>query len=109
MNGPNLLGLAGAIIAGYAYIPQITHLIKEKCSAGISRRAFALWLVASILITINAVYIHSVVFTVLGLIQIAATATICVFSLKFEGQTCDFHAELARQENRRLKSRQTKG
>lgn len=93
MNGPDLLGLAGAIIAGYAYIPQITHLVKEKCSAGISRRAFALWLVASILITINAIYIHSVVFIVLGLIQITATAIICVFSLKYEGRICAYHAE----------------
>jgi uncharacterized protein with PQ loop repeat len=42
MDGPSLIGLTGALIAGYAYLPQIRHLTKEHCSAGISRNAFAL-------------------------------------------------------------------
>jgi uncharacterized protein with PQ loop repeat len=95
MNGPNMLGLAGALIAGYAYFPQIRHLISERCAAGISRRAFALWFVASLLITINAIYIHSVVFIFLGCIQIVSTAIIYIFSSKYSGQVCEFHAAQA--------------
>jgi hypothetical protein len=34
-----LIGLNGASLAGYAHLPQITHLIRQQCSAGISRRA----------------------------------------------------------------------
>lgn len=92
MDGPNLIGLTGALIAGYAYLPQITHLIKERCSAGISRSAYSLWLVSSVLVTINAVYIHSVVFIVLGVVQIFATATVFAYSTKYKGQVCQFHA-----------------
>jgi uncharacterized protein with PQ loop repeat len=62
MDMPDLIGLTGAVIAGYAYVPQITHLIKERCSAGISRRAFALWFLSSLLVTINALFIQSAVF-----------------------------------------------
>lgn len=91
MNGPNMLGLTGALIAGYAYVPQITHLIKERCSAGISRGAFALWFISSILVTVNAVFIQSVVFIVLGAVQISATAIIYTFSTKYSGQVCPFH------------------
>ena len=91
MNGPNLIGLTGAIIGGYAYVPQITHLVKEHCSAGISRGAFALWLVSSLLVTVNAIFIHSVVFTVLGAIQIGATGTIYYFSTRYRGQVCPSH------------------
>jgi hypothetical protein len=32
-----LIGLSGASLAGYAYLPQIRHLVCERCSAGIRR------------------------------------------------------------------------
>jgi uncharacterized protein with PQ loop repeat len=95
MNLPNLLGLSGAIIAGAAYIPQITHLIKEQCTAGLSRGAFALWLLSSILITINAVYINSIVFMVLGGMQVLATTIIFAFTGLYRGQVCLYHAPRA--------------
>ena len=94
MNGPNLIGLSGALIAGYAYLPQIRHLIKEQCSAGISRSAFTLWLLSSVLVTINAIYIKSVVFIVLGAIQICSTAIVCLYSTKYKDQVCPFHSHL---------------
>ena len=91
MNGPNLIGLAGALISGYAYLPQIIHLIRQHCSAGLSRHAFALWFIASVLITINAIFIHALVFIVLGVIQTLATAVIFIYSTKYQGQVCLFH------------------
>jgi hypothetical protein len=92
MNGPNLLGLTGAIIAGSAYVPQIKHLIQERCSAGISRSAFALWFLSSVLVTVNAVYIKAVVFIILGTVQILSTAIIFAYSTRYKGQVCPFHA-----------------
>ena len=94
MDGPNLIGLTGALIAGFAYLPQIKHLIKEQCSAGISRSAYVLWLISSLLITVNAFYIHSVVFKVLGIIQICSTAAIYIFSTKYKNKVCLFHSNL---------------
>jgi uncharacterized protein with PQ loop repeat len=87
-----LIGLSGASLAGYAYLPQITHLIREQCSAGISRRAFALWLAASILMTIHAVLLPALVFIVLGGIQIGAISTILVYSARYRGLVCPVHA-----------------
>lgn len=92
MHGPNLIGLSGALIAGYAYIPQITHLIKEHCSAGISRSAFALWLLSSVLITINAIYIKAMVFIILGFIQIVSTGLIFIVSTRYKDRLCEYHA-----------------
>jgi len=40
-------GLAGAGLAGAAYVPQISHLTRARYSAGISRLAFEVWLLAS--------------------------------------------------------------
>jgi uncharacterized protein with PQ loop repeat len=92
MDIPNVIGLMGAVIAGYAYLPQIKHLVQEHCSAGISRRAFALWFLSSVLITVNAVFIHSLVFTALGMVQISATGVIYVFSTCYQGHVCAYHA-----------------
>lgn len=88
----NMVGLGGALLAGYAYLPQITHLFKERCTAGISRRAFSLWLVSSVMLAINAIYIRAAVFIVLGVIQVFATATIIYLSTKYKGGVCEFHA-----------------
>jgi uncharacterized protein with PQ loop repeat len=87
-----LIGLTGASLAGYAYLPQISHLISQKCSAGISRRAFALWFVASILMTIHAVLLPALVFIVLGIVQIGAISTILFYSARYRGMVCPFHA-----------------
>jgi uncharacterized protein with PQ loop repeat len=87
-----LLGLSGASLAGYAYLPQISHLIRERCSAGISRRAFTLWLAASVLMTVHAVLLPAMVFIVLGVIQIAAITTILVYSARYRGLVCPTHA-----------------
>jgi hypothetical protein len=39
-----------------AYVPQVVHLGKEHCSAGVSRRAWAMWLVSSLLVGTLAVH-----------------------------------------------------
>ena len=91
MSGSELIGLAGAALAGYAYLPQITHLIRERCSSGLSERAFALWLVASLLMTVHAVTIRAVVFIVLGILQVAASGVIAFDCRRYRGRACPSH------------------
>ncbi len=91
MNIPSIIGMCGALIAAYAYLPQIRHLVKAHCSAGISGRAYALWFVSSILVTINAFSIDSLVFILLGLVQIVATGIIYIFSRRYTGFVCPYH------------------
>lgn len=96
MSFSELLGLTGAALAAYAYLPQITHLVRERCSAGLSERAFVLWLVSSVLMTTHAVGIGSPVFIVLGAQQIMATSVIAFFCHRYRGQACPSHGEVAR-------------
>ena len=79
-----IAGFAGAGLAGAAYVPQVSHLIRDRCAAGISRLAFAVWLLASVLTTARAVAIHAGVFIVLGGIQIVATALIVVCAARYK-------------------------
>jgi hypothetical protein len=84
-------GYAGAGLAGAAYLPQISHLVRARCSAGVSRLAFGVWLVASVLVTARAVAIGDGVFIVLGGIQIVATALIVACAARYLGRPCPVH------------------
>jgi hypothetical protein len=56
----------------------MSHLVRAHCAAGLSRLAFAVWLLASVLTTARAIAIGTCVFIAVGGIQIAATALILV-------------------------------
>jgi hypothetical protein len=86
-----LAGFAGAGIAGAAYLPQIWHLVRAHCSAGLSKVAFGAWLAASALIMTNAIAIHAGAFILLGSIQLVATALILAFSIRYEHSYCSAH------------------
>jgi len=83
-----IAGFAGAGLAGAAYVPQISRLIRARCSAGISRLAFEVWLLASLLTTARAIAIHAGVFIVLGGIQIVATALIMLYATRYKDTPC---------------------
>ena len=91
MTVSEVLGFSGAALSGYAYLPQIMHLIKERCSAGLSERAFMLWMVASGLMTFHALTIGAPVFVVLGLLQIVSTALIAYYGHRYRGLVCPSH------------------
>jgi len=91
MTITEIAGFAGAGLAGAAYVPQISHLIRARCSAGISRLAFAAWLLSSVLITARAIAIGAEVFIVLGGIQIVATALIMLYAVRYKDTPCPSH------------------
>ena len=91
MTITEIAGFAGAGLAGAAYVPQISHLIRARCSAGISRLAFAVWLLASVLVTVRAVAIGAGVFIVLGGIQIVATTLIVLCAARYKDTRCPSH------------------
>jgi uncharacterized protein with PQ loop repeat len=91
MTITEIAGFAGAGLAGAAYVPQISHLIRARCSAGISRLAFAAWLLSSVLITARAIAIGADVFVVLGGIQIVATALIMLYAVRYKDTPCPSH------------------
>lgn len=103
LRATELAGFIGAGLAGAAYVPQISHLIRAHCSAGISRLAFGVWLAASLLVTTHAVAIRAVVFVALGVIQIGATVLVLIYSTKYANSYCTIHVP------RRLESEPASG
>jgi len=91
LTATEIAGFVGAGLAGAAYVPQISHLIRARCSAGISRLAFAIWLLASVLTTARAIAIHAGVFITLGGIQIVATALIMLYAARYKDTPCPSH------------------
>jgi uncharacterized protein with PQ loop repeat len=81
----------GLVIAGY--LPQIIHLIRERCTAGISVLAFSVWCVASFLFLIHATMIRDAVFIGVQAVNLVAGGLIIWFAKKHEGQVCPFHRE----------------
>jgi uncharacterized protein with PQ loop repeat len=95
-----MLGFLGTGIVAAAYIPQIHHLVREHCSAGISINAYALWCVASILFLIHAAMIRDVVFVFVQTVNLMAILAIVICVKKYERQTCLTHLHEARTKQR---------
>jgi hypothetical protein len=92
LTATQIAAFVGVGLAGAAYVPQIWHLVRVHCSAGISRPAFALWLGASLLVTTHAIATGAVVFTLLGGVQIVAITVILVYAAKYASSYCLGHA-----------------
>jgi uncharacterized protein with PQ loop repeat len=91
MDVTEVLGMVGALIAVAAYFPQVTHLIRERCTAGLSRAAFSLWFLSSFLITIHALSIKDTVFISLGVAQLVLIAVILYYCTRYKGMVCPTH------------------
>jgi PQ loop repeat len=92
LTATQIAAFVGVGLAGAAYVPQIWHLVRVHCSAGISRSAFALWLGASLLVTTHAIATGAVVFILLGGVQVVAITVILVYATKYASSYCLGHA-----------------
>ena len=88
----SVIGYVGTGLVIGAYAPQIWHLWTERCSAGISGRAYALWVLASALFLGHSIIIGDAVFMVTQLVNIVALAIILVLARRFRNQICAAHA-----------------
>lgn len=86
-----ILGFIGSGLVVCAYIPQIRHLIKEHCSAGISRYAYVLWFVAGAFLLAHAVMIKDQVFIFLQTVNTLFTGIILVFAERYRYGLCPSH------------------
>jgi len=83
-----LLGFLGTLLIVIAYVPQIRHILKEHCSGGVSRRAWLLWLAASILILTYALSTQDNVFILLQFVNIIAIVIILFLIRSYHAQVC---------------------
>jgi uncharacterized protein with PQ loop repeat len=86
-----VLGIMGIAISVTAYVPQVVHLWREQCSAGISGRAWAMWLASGLLIGTLAVHRRDPVFILLQVANLTSTAAVLFLSWRYRGMVCDAH------------------
>ena len=91
MTSTQILGFVATGLVIVGYIPQIVHLIKEHCTAGISISAFSLWYMASLFFLIHAVMIGDAVFIGAQTVNLLAGGLIVGFCKRYEGEVCPFH------------------
>jgi uncharacterized protein with PQ loop repeat len=85
------VGFAGIALCILGYLPQVIHLIKERCSAGLSAGAYCTWGVAAVLLLSYAISRRDPVFIVLQTYHAGATALICYLCIRYKGHLCEEH------------------
>lgn len=93
-----ILGMVGVGLSVVAYLPQVLHLAGEHCSAGISIRAWSMWLVSSLLVGSLAVYRGDFVFISVAASSLLSSAAILFLARRYQGMSCDTHRSLAPTE-----------
>jgi lipid-A-disaccharide synthase-like uncharacterized protein len=86
-----ILGGVGIVISMLAYLPQVVRLAKEHCSAGVSSRAWMMWLLSSVLIGALALHRHDIVFVLLQVSSLVSAAVILVLAHRYSGLVCAAH------------------
>ena len=87
-----MIGYLGIAVSAIAYLPQITHLAKAHCSAGVSTRAWGLWMLSGLFIGAQAVKSGNPVFVALQAMNLAASFAIFLLGKRYYGQVCPLHA-----------------
>ena len=85
------LAFAAITLSVLAYLPQVTHLIKEHCSAGRSPKAYCMWVVSAVLLLTYSIAKKDPVFISLQGYQAGAGALIFYYCLRYKGQLCEDH------------------
>ena len=93
-----LLGVAGIVISVLAYLPQVVHLARQHCSAGVSGRAWSMWLASSIMVGALALHRHDPVFILLQVSTLLSAAVIVVLVHRYRGMLCATHALAAQKQ-----------
>lgn len=95
------IGFVAVALSVVGYLPQIVHLIKERCSAGLSVGAYCTWGIASVMLLLYAISRQDLVFMILQTYNLGATGLIFFFCLRYKGNFCETHggkAKVPRQD-----------
>lgn len=96
-----LVGVVGITLSVAAYVPQVVHLAREHCSAGISIRSWAMWLVSGLLVGALALHRRDVVFILLQLSTFTSAALILYLARRYQGEACEGHSHLLQAKGER--------
>ena len=90
------LGVVGIAISLLAYLPQAIHLARAHCSAGVSGRAWGMWLASSLLIGALAIHRHDAVFILFQLTTRTSAMVILFLVHRYRGMVCATHEHARR-------------
>jgi lipid-A-disaccharide synthase-like uncharacterized protein len=96
-----LVGVTGIVLSVLAYLPQVIHLARQHCSAGVSGRAWSMWLASSVMVGALALHRDDPVFILLQVSTLLSAAVIVVLVHRYRGMMCATHALAAREAARR--------
>ncbi len=85
------VGFIGMGLVVVPYVPQIVHLVRARCAAGVSLGAYLVWSVSASLLLVYAITTGDPVFIALQAYQLLALASICLLSRRHKGMPCDVH------------------
>lgn len=85
------LGMVGIALSVVAYLPQVRHLVRNQCSAGVSSRAWSLWLASSLMVGALAIYRRDYVFVSLAASSLFFSAAILVLARRYKDMACSTH------------------
>jgi len=91
LHASAILGLAGVALGFVGYMPQVVHLIRQRCSAGISVHAYLIWLSAAVLLLAHALLIFDGVFIVLQALGSVLDIAVLFLAIKYRGTACPDH------------------
>ena len=90
-----ILGVVGIAISMAAYVPQVVHLAREHCSAGVSSRAWTMWLISASFVGTLAVHRGDPVFILLQASSLTCAVAILYLARRYKGMVCETHAPVA--------------
>lgn len=93
-------GVIGIALSVAAYVPQVIHLAREHCSAGVSSRSWAMWLVGGGLVGALAIHRQDMVFILLQLSSLTSAGVILFLARRYRGMACESHAPLVSTDAR---------
>lgn len=85
------LGIVGIAISVAAYVPQVVHLGREHCSAGVSSRAWGMWFASAVFIGLLAMHRRDLVFILLQVSTLTSAAVILFLARRYRGMLCATH------------------
>ena len=91
LDASQLLGFVGVALGFVGYMPQVVHLIRERCSAGISVTAYLIWLSAAVLLFTHALLIADGVFIVLQAFGSVLDIALLFLAIKYRRTACPDH------------------
>jgi uncharacterized protein with PQ loop repeat len=90
-----IFGIVGIAISMLAYIPQVVHLVRKHCSAGVSGRV-----VSGVLVGALALHRRDPVFIMLQVSNLTSTAAIAFLAYRYRSRVCDQHVDAIRSGKR---------